>query len=178
MNCWKTISLSKDVGMYRILFISLLTSIFVFIVTYLPINLLFSKVHLKDGHFLLFILLILCMIPAHKFLHAIPLLLSGCRVSMKINYYFHLPSMQINACKSIKKRQMMLSLMTPFLFFTVLFIAGSLWLPSYMHYFSIAMAIHIGLCVPDFIFTKHVLFAPKLSYIEAFEDGYEILVQK
>ncbi|WP_226670068.1 DUF3267 domain-containing protein [Metabacillus litoralis] len=178
MNCWKTINLSKDVGTHRILFISMLTMIFVFILTYLPINLFFSKVHLKDGHFLMFVLLLVSMIPVHKILHLFPLLLSGCPVEMKVKHYYFIPFIQIKACKEIKKHNMLLSLITPFMFFTFIFLIGSIIFPAYMHYFSIATAIHIGLCVPDFIFIKHLLLAPRSCFIEEFDDGYEVLVQK
>ncbi|TXC89716.1 DUF3267 domain-containing protein [Metabacillus litoralis] len=178
MNCWKTINLSKDVGLHRISFISMLTMICVFILTYLPINLFFSKVHLKDGHFLMFVLLMVSMIPIHKILHALPLLLCGCRVEMKIKFYYMFPSFQLKACNGIKKHNMLISLLTPFIVFTTVFLYGSILFPAYMHYFSIAMAFHIGLCVPDFIFIKHLLLAPRSCFVEEFDDGFEVLVQK
>jgi hypothetical protein len=178
MNCWKTINLSKDIGIHRILLISMLTMIVVFILTYLPINLLLPNVHLEDGHFLMFVLLLVSMIPIHKLLHTFPLLISGCRVSLKIKFYYLLPILQIKACHSIKKSNMLLSLLAPFIFITTALFLGSLYFPAYIHYLCIAMAFHIGLCVPDFIFIKHLLFAPKMCLVEEFEDGYEVLVQK
>lgn len=178
MTCWKTINLSRDIGLNRIIFISMITMILAFILTYLPINLLYPKVHLKDGHFLLFIFLLISMVPFHKFLHTLPLLISGSRVSINIKFYHLLPSIQLRACQGIKKHCMIFSLLTPFLSFTLFFLFGCLYFPTYMHYFSIAMAFHLGLCVPDFLFLKQLLLAPKTCFIEEFEDGYEILVQK
>jgi hypothetical protein len=84
----------------------------------------------------------------------------------------------IKACHGIKKVNMMLSLFSPFFFVTVILLSGSFYFPAYMHYFCIALAFHIGLCVPDFIFIKHLLFAPKMCFVEEFEDGFEVLVQK
>ncbi|MBZ5750808.1 MULTISPECIES: DUF3267 domain-containing protein [Metabacillus] len=178
MNCWKTINLSKDVGQHRILFISMLTMVFIFILTYLPINLLLPNVHLKDEHFFMFVLLLLSMFPIHKLLHAIPLLISGNRVSMKIKFFYLLPVIQMKASQSIKKRNMLISLMSPFLILTIALFSGSMFFPDYVHYFCIAMALHIGICVPDFIISKHILLAPKMSFIEEFDDGYEVLVQR
>lgn len=178
MYCWKTINLSRDIGQYRILFISMLTMILVFILTYLPINLLFPKIHLNDRYFLFFMLILVSMIPIHKLLHVIPLVLTGCRVSINIKFYRLFPAFQLKACDGIKKNRMIISLLTPFLTFTTLFLIGGIYYPAYMHYFSIAMAFHIGICVPDFLLLKHLLFAPKVCLIEEFEDGYEVLVQK
>jgi hypothetical protein len=178
MNCWKTINLSKDVGSHRMIFISMLTMIFVFILTYLPINLLLPKDHLNDEHFLLFVLLLISMIPIHKLLHAFPLILSGCRVSLKIKCYYMLPILQIRTCHGINKRTMILSLLSPFLICTSVFLFCSPYFPAYVHYLCIALAFQIGLCVPDFIFIKHIISAPKTCFIEEYEDGYEVLVEK
>jgi Putative zincin peptidase len=178
MNCWKTINLSKDVGHYRILFISMLTMLFIFILTYLPINLLLPNIHLKDDHFFIFILLLFSMFPIHKLLHVVPLLISGSRVSMKIKFFYLLPVIQVKASESIKKRNMLLSLMSPFLIVTIALLLGSLFFSDYLHYFCIAMALHIGICVPDFMISKHLLLAPKMCFIEEFDDGYEVLVQR
>lgn len=71
-----------------------------------------------------------------------------------------------------------INLLLPNVHLTTALILGSMYFPAYMHYFCIALPFHIGLCVPDFIFIKHLLFAPKMCFIEEFEDGYEVLVQK
>ncbi|MGM0876264.1 MAG: DUF3267 domain-containing protein [Bacillota bacterium] len=126
----------------------------------------------------MFVLVMVSMIPIHKLLHALPLLVSGYRVSLKIKYYYMLPIFQIKSCNGIKKVNMLLSLIAPFLFFTSVFFLGGVSFPAYMHYFCIAMAFHIGLCVPDFIFIRQLLFAPKTCFIEEFEDGFDVLVQK
>jgi len=107
----------------------------------------------------------------------IPLVLCGCRFSARIKLFYLFPTIQLKACQGMKKNEMIASLLTPFVTFSILFVLGSIYLPTYMHYFSIAMAFHIGLCVPDFLLLKHLLFAPKLCFIEEFEDGYEVLVQ-
>lgn len=176
MYCWKTINLSRDIGLHRILFISMLTMIVVFILTYLPINLLFPKIHYHDEHFLLFMFTLISMMPIHKLLHVVPLVLTGCRVSLTVKFYRVFPTFQLKTCEGIKKKRMMISLLTPFLTFTILLVIGGLYYPAYMHYFSIALAFHIGMCVPDFLLLKHLLFAPKVCTIEEFEDGYEVLV--
>jgi len=177
MYCWKTINLSRDIGLHRILFISMITMILVFILTYLPINLLFPKIHFDDGHFLLFMFILVCMMPVHKLLHVFPLILTGCRVSFNIKFYRVFPTFQLKACEGIKKKRMIISLLTPFLTFSILFVIGGIYFPAYIHYLSIAFAFHIGMCVPDFLLLRQLLFAPKVCTIEEYEDGYEVLVQ-
>lgn len=178
MNCWKTINLQKDVGQNRILFLSIITMIFVFILTYLPINLLLPNIHLKDEHFFLFVVLFISLMPIHKLCHALPLLFSGNRVSVKFKQYYLIPVLEVKACNSIKKGNMILSLLFPFIFMTAILCLVSIYFTPYVHYICIAMAFHIGLCVPDFIFLKQLLFAPKMSLIEEYEDGYEVLIKK
>ncbi|MFC0272064.1 DUF3267 domain-containing protein [Metabacillus herbersteinensis] len=178
MNCWKTINLSKDFGLHRIYIFSMLTMIITFIIIYLPIHFVYPQVEFKEGQFFFFILVLVTLIPIHKLFHVLPLILSGNRVNFRVKYLTFIPSLQIKACYSIKKSSMLCSLLFPLLFITpLLVIAGTSFLP-YIHYFCILIAYHIGMCVPDLIFAKLILQAPKTSYIEEFEDGFEILVHK
>lgn len=50
--------------------------------------------------------------------------------------------------------------------------------PAYIHYFTIILSLHIGLCVSDFITLKNVLNSPQNCYVEEHEDGIEILISK
>lgn len=178
MNCWKTINLSKDYGFHRLFIVSVLTMMFTFISIYLPLVVAFPSVQLKEGHFLLFLLFIAGVVPCHKLLHAVPLWMSGYRVSLKIKLQTYLPVIYIKTNCNVNKTNMILSLITPFLTVTALMIAGLVTNPSYLHYFCLGIAFHTGLCVTDFIFLKQLVKAPKTCVIEEADESFEILFQK
>ncbi|MGG3926791.1 DUF3267 domain-containing protein [Metabacillus fastidiosus] len=178
MNCWKTINISKDYGFYRLSFLSILSMIIAFIIIYLPINFIFPTTHFKEVPFLLFIFLLIGLVPFHKFLHIVPLLLSGNRMTYQWKVYLFIPTIRVKPCYSTKKLYMLLSLMTPFITVTTLFTILGFHFPSYIHYFCIATAFHIGICISDFIFIKQILKAPRKCYIEEFEDSFEVLINK
>lgn len=178
MNCWKTINMSKDFGFYRLSFLSVISMIIAFIIIYLPINLLFPQVHFKEGPFLLFILLLFGLVMLHKFLHIIPLLLSGNRMTYQLKFYSFIPTIRIKPCYSTKKLDMLLSLIAPFIIITLSLTLLGIQFPFYMHYFCMATAFHIGICIPDFIFINQIIKAPKKCYIEEYDDGFEVLIDK
>lgn len=49
-------------------------------------------------------------------------------------------------------------------------------MPQYVHYATILLAYHIGICAVDLFYAKAVISAPKGALVEENEDGYEILV--
>lgn len=178
MNCWKTINLSKDYGFHRLIIVSVLTMMITFISIYLPLVVVFPSVQLKEGNFLLFLLLMACVVPCHKLLHAVPLWMSGYRVSLKMKLQAYVPVIYIKTNCNVNKTNMLLSLLTPFLAITALMIAGLMNFPSYLHYFSLGIAFHTGLCITDFIFLNQLVKAPKKCVIEEADESFEILFQK
>ena len=49
-------------------------------------------------------------------------------------------------------------------------------MPQYVHYATILLAYHIGICAVDLFYVKSIISAPKDALVEENEDGYEILV--
>lgn len=177
MNCWKTISFTKQYGSQRLFILSSLTMLFTFILLYIPVTYLFISTSLYDNYFIIFIAGILLMYPTHKIFHYLPI----CFLNKKIKKDIHfsncfLPVINIRVDEPIQKGYFLLALLTPFLMINGLLVIGCISMPHYLHYFTILIAFHTGLCVSDFLGLKNVLFAPRHSYIEENEDGFEILV--
>ncbi|WP_141433121.1 DUF3267 domain-containing protein [Bacillus sp. 03113] len=177
MNCWKTINFNKQYGSQRLVMLSSLTMLIAFIVLYVPATFLFVTTSLYNQYFLLFLLCLWLLYPIHKLLHYIPIAHLGKNVKRIV--YFKLrffPIIEIRAVEPISKHLFLLSSMLPFFLINVTLIIGCFLFTHYVHYLTILLAMHIGLCVPDFIRTKNVLFAPRKAYIEENEEGFEILV--
>ncbi|MRX71462.1 DUF3267 domain-containing protein [Bacillus lacus] len=176
MYCWKTVNLSKDYGLHRIVFISVLLSIFSFIMLYLPLNMIHGETVLKSDKFLFFLALICLTVPIHKCLHVLPLLLCGRRISIKLKKRAFYSFLHFTPYSGVHKKLMLISLLTPFLLVTSMMISASMQLPQYLHYFSMIAAFHIGWCVPDFLYIRQLVIAPKSCIIEEYNDDFEILI--
>lgn len=179
MNCWKTISFTKQYGSQRLFILSSLTALFTFILLYIPVTYLFISISLYDNYFIVFVTGVLLMYPTHKLFHYLPICFLNKKIIKDIRLgTWHLPVIEIRVNEPIPKSLFLLALLTPFLSVNALLIIGCFTMPHYLHYFTILLAIHTGLCVSDFLAVKNVLFAPKHSLIEENEDGFEILVRK
>lgn len=177
MNCWKTINISKQYGSQRLFILSLLTTLLTFIILYVSVTYLFMSTSLYDNYFYLLLIAIWLMHPLHKFIHLLPLLHLGERVKKTISFkYILFPIINIRIHDPIPKWLFFITLFAPLFGISVLLITGFILYPHYVHYLTILLAYHIGLCVPDFINAKNALFAPKNSFIEENDDGFEILV--
>lgn len=150
-----------------------------FIILYIPISHFLVPATLYDNHFLLFISGLFLMYPAHKFLHYMPIAHFGSKIKKKIDWKFGIyPIILIRVNEPISKGFFLLALLLPFFLITTLLTLACFIFPHYVHYITILLAYQIGLCVPDIICAKNVLMAPRHSFIEENEDGYEILVVK
>ncbi|MCA1030881.1 DUF3267 domain-containing protein [Bacillus timonensis] len=178
MTCWKTINLSKDYGFHRIALISLITMFFAFILFYLPLNLMFSKIHLHEDGLWLFSIALIFVFPFHKVLHAFPLWMTGKRVKLNFKRLFlFIPVLSTRCQYSLSKRMTMIVLLTPFITITSTMLIACFLFPAYIHYFTIIAAVNLGFCVTDFICLNQFMKAPKACIIEEIEEGYEILIE-
>jgi hypothetical protein len=178
MNCWKTINLSKDYGFHRLFIVSVLIMMITFISIYLPLVVVFPSIQLKEDYFFLLLLFIAGIVPCHKLLHALPLWMSGYRVSLKLKFQSFMPILFLKTNCNVSKANMLLSLITPFIVVTAFMTAGLIQFPSYLHYFCLGIAFHTGLCITDFIFLGQLSKAPKACFIEEADESFEILFQK
>lgn len=177
MNCWKTINISKQYGSKRLFFLSSLTMLFSFIILYVPVTYLTISPP-KSNYFFVLLFSLCLMYPLHKLFHYLPIAHLGNRVKKSIEYGGFLPIICIRVHEPIKKWTFLSALFFPFIAIGLIILIGFTLFPNYSHYFTILLAYHIGLCVSDFICAKNVLFAPRHSYIEENDDGFEILVYK
>jgi hypothetical protein len=177
MNSWKAINLNKQYGQQRVIFLSILTMLFSFIFIYVPVNYIFVPTSLNDKYFILLLIGLWLMYPLHKIIHLLPIIPFNKNIQKKITMkYFIFPIINIRIVDPISKWFFIFSLIMPFMVINALLIMSCYTFNNYVHYFTILIAFHIGICVSDFICIKKVLFAPNHAYIEENEDGFEILV--
>jgi Putative zincin peptidase len=177
MNCWKSINLSKQYGLPRIMILSLLTMLLSFTILYTILSMGITPTKLYDDRYVWLFLGILIIYPLHKLLHYLPLVRHLDKVKWSMGQYKFFP-ISIRVIDPIQKNLFILALISPFIIITSCLSAGALIFEHYAHYFTILLSLHIGLCVTDFISIKNILGSPNQCFIEENEDGYEILVSK
>ncbi len=176
MHCWKTINLQKNYGYHRVFLISFMFTMIMFSLFYSSIESVVSEQH-YDRHFFLFISGLILVYPIHKVLHLLPILPYIKKIKCKVKkQYFFLPILNIQVVDPIPKRIFFIALLFPFVLFSVILTVASLGLPHYMHYFTILIGFHSGICAIDFIYARDLLRSPKNAFIEESDEGYEILV--
>lgn len=180
VNCWKTINMSKQYGFQRMAFLSIITMLFTFIFLYVPITYFFIPASaFYDKHFHFFIFGIILLYPLHKMMHYLPIAHLGAKVRKRIEWKYGIyPIIHIRVSEPISKPLFLLSLFFPFIIISFFFVCLCLLLPNYIHYFTILSAFHVGICVPDFIYGKNIVRAPKQCFIEENDEGFEILINK
>ncbi|MFE8696277.1 DUF3267 domain-containing protein [Cytobacillus sp. FJAT-53684] len=178
MNCWKTINYNKHYGSHRLFFMSSLTMLLTFIIIYGPVQHLAGTTSFHDNYFLLFIMSLWIMYPLHKLFHYLPIAHLGEKVSKLVTIKYGLfPIIQTKVCEPIAKWLFVIALFTPFVVINSILVWACFLFPHYVHYFTILLAFHVGICFSDLVRAKNVLSAPNHSYIEENEDGLEILLR-
>ncbi|OEH91715.1 DUF3267 domain-containing protein [Bacillus solimangrovi] len=178
MNCWKTINLFKDYGLPRISILSIFVTLGSFVGIYLPLSLIYSSVKLQDNYAIVFLIGLMLIPMLHQVLHLLPAWLTLKKATMKLKYKFGMPFFVIRFHDSMSKTLILICLGMPLVVMTALFMIGSHLLPQYIHYFSMMSALNIGLSVTDLIYMLLILKAPKRCYIENFNGGYDILINR
>ncbi|WP_163101699.1 DUF3267 domain-containing protein [Peribacillus alkalitolerans] len=176
MNCWKSINLSKQYGLPKIMILSLLTMLLSFAVIYTFLSVGINPEKLNDDRYVWLFLGILIIYPLHKLLHYLPLMKNLDKVKWYMGPYKYFPIFSIRVTEPIHKNLFILALISPFIIITACLSAGALLFEHYAHYFTILLSLHMGLCVSDFISIKNILGSPNRCFIEENENGYEILV--
>ncbi|MFC4322155.1 DUF3267 domain-containing protein [Litchfieldia salsa] len=177
MTCWKTINLSREYGFHRIVIVSFLTMLMTFILLYLPLNLVYSNIPLTEDGLVLFVLTLLVIFPIHKLLHSFPLIILRKQVKITIERtIFMLPVISVRPKCLLSKPLIMLVLITPFVSVTGFMLYGCALFPQYIHYFTIIIAVHLGICVSDFILLKQLFKAPRACIVEEIDNGYDVLI--
>ncbi|UFU00484.1 DUF3267 domain-containing protein [Radiobacillus kanasensis] len=177
MNCWKSINISKDFGNNRIYLISMIMGLLSFIILYLPLSIIHDSSNVRDyGLFpLLFGLLILPL--AHKVTHLIPLLIMNKKIKVKWkNKKKNLPNFSFRTHGKMSKSTSLFVLLSPTVMITFPCIVGSYFIADFFAYFLLFAAINIAFSLEDFLYTAHLIKAPRKCMIENAQDGYDILI--
>ncbi|MBS4188770.1 DUF3267 domain-containing protein [Bacillus sp. FJAT-49705] len=179
MNSWKTINFSKQYGSQRLFILSSLTMLLTFILAYVPAQFLFKAKTLQDNYFILLLFGLWLIYPLHKLFHYLPIAHHSKKIKKMLTIRYGIfPIIQIKVFEPISKWQFIIALFMPFVVINSLIAWACFIFPHYVHYFTILLAFHVGICLSDIICVKNVLFAPKSSYIEENDDGFEILLHK
>lgn len=179
MNCLKEINLTKKYNTQRVCILSILTMLCTFIVLYVPVTYLFVPSSFEDKYFLLLISGLWLMYPIHKMIHFFSLIHLKNKIKKTVSIkYFIFPVIQIRIIEPILKWQYIITLIAPFILINGFLFVACWFFNHYVHYFTILLAFHIGLCASDFIYIKNVLMAPNRAYIEENENGFEILINQ
>jgi hypothetical protein len=177
MNCWKTVNFSRDYGPQRLFILSSLTMLLTFIFIYVPAQYLFAAASLSDKHFLLFLAALLAIYPLHKLLHFLPMIHQRKKIKKELLFkYSIIPVFYVKVNEPMPKWLFLTALLTPFVVINCAILIACYSFGQYVHYFTILLAFHMGLCLHDLICAKNVVSAPNQSYIEESEDGIEILL--
>ncbi|WP_246938843.1 DUF3267 domain-containing protein [Bacillus pinisoli] len=176
MTCWKTINLSKDYGFHRLFFLSFLISILAFIVMYVSMQLFFHSRPLEDNGLIYVCLIALLLVPGHQIIHIMALKLMGKKVQTKIVKKGIFPIITIKQCGLLSKPVALLTILAPIMFFSMVLFLFSLMYPAYMHYVSILIAINIGICVSDLLYSYHIFKAPRKCMLDENNGGYDIIL--
>ncbi|MTH53373.1 hypothetical protein GKZ89_08085 [Bacillus mangrovi] len=178
MNCWKTVDLSKDYGFQRLFMYFIFASIIAFIALYLPLSMVEPARKPDAGEVIYFAVILALILPVHKMLHALPLMLSGNMPKAKIEYAAMIPMLRLKPCVCVSKQVMLATLLAPFILLTAAGIQASLLMPEYVHYFCLASALHIGWCIPDLIYARQIVAAPRSCRVDEGRNALEILIEK
>ncbi|RAI79432.1 DUF3267 domain-containing protein [Macrococcoides goetzii] len=175
--CNKNFNFRATYGLQRILLISALTSILVFIVSFELFSSVFGK-HFSDQYFFLFIAACLLLYPFHKFCHMIPFMNDmKSMILQKTNKSKFFPLFNIRINHPIHKIKFGISLMLPFVIITFITLYCAVVLLQFAHYFLFIFSINVGMSFIDFIYLKYIINTPKGSYIEERKYGFEILTK-
>ncbi|WP_096155248.1 MULTISPECIES: DUF3267 domain-containing protein [Bacillus] len=176
MNCWKSINVHQEYGVQRITIISIIISLLTFILLFTSFSLLFSGVDISSSYFWVLCLSIVSMFSVHKICHAVPLMFTKRKFRLKWHFSFLVPICEIKTKKSFSKLESYIIFTMPLLLITSVLLMAIFIFPAYFHYFSMLIALNVGLSVPDLLFLSYIKSAPKSCQIEELEDGYDILI--
>ncbi|MBS4177509.1 DUF3267 domain-containing protein [Lederbergia citrea] len=178
MHCWKSYHVDKRYQFYRLFIISSLITLLVFITLYVPMQTVASE-QLKDNYFIVFLCMFILLYPVHKLFHVLPIVNHYQDFKLEIDFYFYiLPIIDIKVQNPISKKKFAASLIFPFLAINTILLSAIFIFPAYVHYATILLAYHIGICAVDLMYIKSLFSSPKDALIEENENGYEILIKE
>ncbi|ARJ50100.1 DUF3267 domain-containing protein [Staphylococcus lutrae] len=175
LNCLRSIDIHSRFGLARIAFISFVTVIITFFVSF-EIFHYYSNIPFTDQNFLLFIVLMLFIYPVHKLIHIITVFpyLKHLRVYKLVRLSWF-PFYNIYLDRPIRKYYFCICLIMPFVVITLLCILIARAFPEYGHYFMFLLALNAGYSVMDILYLKVILFACQGHFVEEHQNGFVLL---
>ncbi|AXI08708.1 hypothetical protein CUC15_07175 [Oceanobacillus zhaokaii] len=178
MNCWKSVSSTKEFGQNRLFLTSSLVAILTFILLYVPFSIIHEVNYVDEAGTIPFII-VLCILPfLHTSMHILPLIMMKKRVKiifnqtkstgLPINYYVK---------THLTKKAAIIVAIAPTLLLTLPGLITSYYFREYFVYILLLTCIHIGISFIDFWYIKQIIHAPKTAYIEKGQDGVDILLK-
>lgn len=177
MHCWKAYSVDRKHHFFRRFFISSIISVFVFIISYVTMQIIAAR-QFTDEYVLVFLCSFILLYPIHKFCHILPIMTYYKHMKWEIEWYFHiLPVIDLKVVCPIPKARFGLALLLPFIVLNVILIGAIFLFPQYGHYSTILLAYHNGISAFDLLYFKSLFLSPKNALVEENDEGYEILVE-
>lgn len=160
-------------------FKSSLVSLAVMCVLFLIENLVFPGQFVMVFELPTFIAL-LTLYPIHKGLHLLALLRYRDGVQMRFKRHFYiLPCLQVRVRRVIPKWRYIASLALPFFLISAVLLVAMFTTPVlHSPLFLILIAVHVGMCYPDFMHTRNILGTPKHTFVEDADRGFSVLVSE
>ncbi|WP_033829580.1 DUF3267 domain-containing protein [Bacillus andreraoultii] len=176
MNCWKSVNLYHYYGDLHVIHLAIITVISSYITFYIPFSFLVDIQSLNDNDFLLFIILSFCIYPIHKMIHVCTLLSMKSKFLIRWKRFYQLiPLINIKITVALVKWKYIFALLMPFFILNSILIVCIFLFPSYVHYMTLLLSLHNGICIRDMIYLKLLLKSPTKCFIEENDEGYEIL---
>ncbi|RDW18186.1 hypothetical protein CWR48_11400 [Oceanobacillus arenosus] len=178
MNCWKSVSSTKEFGHNRLFISSSLVAILTFMLLYVPYSIIHG-VHYVDEAGTIPFIITLCMLPLlHMSMHILPLIVMKKRVKLTFNQS-KVIGLPINYyVKSfLTKKTAIIVAISPTIFLTLPGLISSFYFSDYYVYILLVTCLHIGISFIDFWYIKQIIQAPKTAYIEKGHDGLDILMK-
>ena len=156
----------------------MLLTLLYFIAFYLVFSLLYPTTKHAIVPILPFLGSLAVLFPIHKIIHWLPLTLAGLKATMKFEKGTMIPMMRCETCSPISRNLFLIAALSPAVIITVAAIVASVYMPTYVSFFSILAAINLGFSFSDFIYASQVLRAPKHAYVEDRSEGFHILIKR
>ncbi|PWU66763.1 DUF3267 domain-containing protein [Gracilibacillus dipsosauri] len=179
MNCWDSINVTKQLGFYRSMILSLLFGFLSFILLYLPFNFIHENTSIRE--YGLFPLIVgLAILPLlHKFLHIVPLKCANKHLKLKWSLKLKvLPYFEVCSNTKTSKPVLLIGLLAPTIFITIPCVIMGYLSSGYYPYFILFGAINLSLSYVDFVYVNRLWRAPRHCVIANDDRGYDILIQK
>ncbi|UBH21831.1 DUF3267 domain-containing protein [Macrococcus armenti] len=173
--CNKNFNIRLTYGIQRIMLISALLGIIVYIVSFEVFSAIFGK-KFSDDNFLLFVASLLCLYPVHKLLHMLPFIQdTKSLIIQKTSKSKYFPLFNTRVNHPVHKLHFAFALMCPVVIITIITIVGAVMYTQFAHYFLFIFAVNIGLSFIDFVYLKYIMSTPQCSFVEERKYGLEVL---